>query len=277
MIFVHHCLIFKKCIMKNQIISALIFFALQINSNAQIVDIQYDGTYLNTFGSVKDYKSSVYFNDGKIIIKNAKGSPLLYKGWKKCVIKFADGRKNSLSNVNYDALNDHFVMYIKNYTDEFSKYASKNFPVVMLKDEPIFQVNILDNEVHQYVKISESNFAFKPKNKFFEFFSENFKNIFVLKKSRKKLEDSPKKPIYIVDNSKPYRYILSNQYFVKNKNKKFVETLLKKSRIFQALHDPANEKALKKFVKKNKLKLKKPRDVQKMMEYYHGVLLKKEK
>jgi len=279
MIFVRHCLIFKKCIMKKFIILIFVYFLSQIGVvNAQAIRIVTPGNYYEDFG-ITDDVPNVFFDDGEIIVKNTLGSPLFYSDWMKCSVKFFDGTENSLSNVNYDAANDHFIMYIKNYTDEFSKYATRDFPLVMLDDSSILQIILLDKKnKHKYVHISENNFYTEPRSKFFEFFADQIKDAYLLKNNHKEIRTNRSKSISTLQGDwKKNKYYNSSQYYIKNKDGIFVKTDLKKSKIFQALHDPANRKDLKEFVKKNKLKLKKPRDVQKMMEYYHGVLLKKEK
>ena len=208
--------------------------------------------------------------DDNLHIKNHVGSPLLLSKWSKAEALFNDGKLYTLPYVNYDALDDSFLVYLKNLKSDFKGIASEDFPLVKLTDKNIVAIALTNNEdgIKRFVRVSPNRFAGVPKTRFFEYFSVKPKDALVLKSTYKKIKKNHMKGMPYTDSSEDFEFKTFSTYYIKNKDKIFVPAHLGKKAVLKAINDPAAVKPLKKYIKAKHLKMSNPEDVQKLLEYY---------
>ena len=208
--------------------------------------------------------------DDNFHIKNHIGSPLLLPKWARAEVLFNDGKLYTIPNVNYDALDDLFVIYLKHYTKEFDDIASKDFPVIALTRQNLIAIALISDEkkTMRFVKVSPGRFINKPKTEFFEYFSLQPKDAFILKSIYKKIKKNYLKDMAFSDSPDDFEFKTYSIYYIKNKAKLFVPVRLGKKSVLKAINDPGAEKALKKYIKANHLNMRTPQDVQKLLAYY---------
>jgi len=237
-----------------------------LNSMLSLYGKQNAGSILESqFG-----RNAISIDDDNISIKNYKGSLLLLNTWSQGVIKFTDGREVRIPYMNYDALNDNFIVYFKNLKEPIDGVATPDLPLAGIKTESVVSI-VLQNEMDgtkKFIKASPNRFAEKPKTRYFEFFSDQAKDASVLKSTYKKIKTNHLKGMPYSDSNEDYEFKTYHQYYIKNKNKIFVPVRLNKKGVLKALHDQQNNKVLKKYIKKQHLKMGNPVDVQKFLDYY---------
>ena len=120
----------------------------------------------------------------------------------------------------------------------------------------------------KFIKISKDNFLNEIDKKYFvtPMFSKN--NYLIIAYSKVLKEP------YILNNGynktdSNKRYVSIKRFYLLNKDSKYVQVKLKKKDILKALSD--KEKEVKKYVKSNKLNLKKEKDVVDILDYYHSL------
>jgi len=226
----------------------------------------------NNFG-----KNNIVIDDDNIKISGYLGSPLLFDTWVNGTVLFRDGKKYELPNMNYDAVEDHFIVYIKNLDKNIGDIANKDFPLIGLNDDSIIFVSIReDNGFRNFVKILPEHFNMKPKTVFFEYYSDKPEKAYVLKSYFKKIGDNKLKDVPNSNSLEEYAFIKYQKYYIKNKDGLYIsKNSLSKKKIFQILNDRSKEKDLKKFIKNRKLKMSRPKDVQLLLSYYYDTLSKK--
>jgi len=209
--------------------------------------------------------------DDNISVVNHKGSLLLLDKWAEATILFDDGKLYKLPYVNYVATDDFFVIYLKDLSPEEMKgLATPDFPIISLVTDHVIALTLKNDEdgEHKFVKVSDLRFQTKPKTRFFEYFSNQPKDAKVLKSTYKKLKENKMQAIGYTDSHEDYEFITYSSYYIINKDKQFVLTSLSKNAVLKVLNDPDHKKELKKYIKKQKLKMSKPEDVQKFLDYY---------
>lgn len=208
--------------------------------------------------------------DDNLHIKNYAGSPLLLAKWSKAEALFNDGKYYKIPNANYDALDDIFVIYLKNYNDEFNNIASKDFPLVALASDNLIAIALTNDEdgTLRFVQVSPGRFISQPKTKFFQYFTIKPKDALVLKSVYKKVKNNHLKDMPYSDSPEAFEFKTFSTYYIKNKNKIFVPLHLGKKAVLKAIGDSAAIKVLKKYIKTHHLKMTKPENVQKLLEYY---------
>ncbi len=255
-----------------------VFFLANFNLSAQEAIPLGVNSMINMF----QYELSKKFGaenisiDDKIYIKNYVGSPLLLSKWSKAEALFNDGNLYTIPNVNYDALDDIFIIYLKNYKSEYDQFASEDFPLVSLTNESLIAIALSNNEdgTVRFVRVSPGHFINKSKTRFFQYFTVKPKDALILKSVYKKVRKNHMRDMPYTNNLDEYQFLTFDTYYIKNKDKFFTPVHLGKKAILKAIDDPSAEKALKKYIKTQHLKMKKPEDVQKLLEYYFKELRK---
>ena len=218
----------------------------------------------NTLGD-----SPLEIDDENLHIPGYKGSPLLLYEWADAAALFNDGKLVNISLVNYDALSDQFVVYVPDVKEEIEGMLTKKFPLVALDKKNLIAVALKNkDEFKKFVKVSPLRFKNKSKTDFFEYFASAPKDAYVLKSYYKKVGQNRLNAVPYSDSHETYAFKTYTRYFIRNKDKLFVATALGKKNVLRALGDSSQEKALKSYIKKNKLKMSHPEDVQRLLEYY---------
>jgi hypothetical protein len=226
----------------------------------------------NTFG-----KDNIVIDDQNIKISQYLGSPLLFEEWLEAEVLFDDAKRYRIPYVNYDAIGDHFIIYVKNLSKEVGDIADKKFPIIGLKDESIINISLSDkNGIRNFIKITPEHFNVKPKTVFFEYFSENPGKVYIVKNYYKTITRNKLKDMPYSDTPEEFVFKTYQNYFIKNPDGIFViKSSLGKKKVFRILNDKSNENKLKAFIKKRKLRMSNPVDVQKLLEYYYDELIHK--
>jgi len=221
-------------------------------------------------------QSVVSVDDETLHIKDYKGSPLLLPRWTEADVLFNDGVTQHLPLVNYDALSDQFIVYLKNLEKDIDGVVSKKFPLIALNKKSIISVELSNkNGRKKFVRVNAVRFQKKPKTEFFEYFSSHPKKAYVLKSYYKKIMQNYLNGMPYTASHELYAFRTYTHYYIRNKYKVFVSTGLNKKSILKALDDGKQNKTLKKYIKENKLKMSHPEDVQKLLEYYFDELAPK--
>ena len=208
--------------------------------------------------------------DDNLKIKNYKGSPLLLDKWAHAGILFTDGRLVKIPYANYDAVNDNFMIYFKGLKEPVEGVATPEFPLAGMKTESVVAISLKNDYdgLHRFIKVNPQRFSNQPKTIFFEYYSERPKDAAILKSVYKKISPNRLKGMPYSDSPEDYEFKTYSSFYLKNKDKVFVPVRLSKKGVLKAIDDKQNEKALKKFIKKQKLKMSNPKDVQTLMDYY---------
>ena len=225
---------------------------------------------LNVYSiSTPGAEDAVEIGDKNIHIRGYKGSPFLLYRWAQAEVLFNDGKFYKIPYVNYDALSDQFVVYLKDFKGEVKGLTNKKFPLIALNKESIVSISLKNESEHKkFIRLSPVRFLEKPKSEFFEYFSSHPKNAYILKSYYKKITQNRLKAVPYTDSHETYAFKTYVRYYILNKNKVYVWAKRGKKNILNALGDKAREAELKKYIKQNKLKLTRPEDVQKLLEYY---------
>jgi hypothetical protein len=122
--------------------------------------------------------------------------------------------------------------------------------------------------------INNTNFVRIPRSNFLETVDRDYFVTPVFNKENHLLIDYQKvlKEPYVLkngynDTDQNKKYVTIKKYYILNKDHKYVAVKLKEKVILKVLSDKTKE--LKKYIKKNSLKLKKEEDVVKTLEYYN--------
>jgi len=261
--------------LKNLLSGILLLSILHLSAQEDL----FTGTGLfkgDVHGNINAYTISTRFgedaleiDDKNIQIKGYKGSPFLLYKWAKAEVLFNDGKFYKIPYVNYDALSDQFVAYLKDFKDEIKGMVNPEFPLIALNKNSIVSISLQnENEHKKFIHLTPVRFLEKPKSEFFEYFSEHPKDAYVLKSYYKKITQNRLKAVPYTDSHETYAFKTYTRYYILNKDKTYVSTKLGKKNVLNSLGDKAREAELKKYIKKNKLKMSRPEDVQKLLEYY---------
>ncbi len=254
--------------MKNLLLLLLLTIALNIRAQGIIEDGKSSTVFsmnkTTMFSISTPEKTKITFEDNMLIISNTAGSPFLYLRMKKGRVYY-DKSILDFDNINYDALDDHFVIY----SPEF-KVKNSNLPLVQLNDNDIKAVIISNKkEKRFFIPVLFTKFKNRPKHNFFEIYTQDTSNALILTEIIKYRGLTHRNEGVQDENwNKKYKFFTTENYYVLNKDGKYIKTKLGKANIFRALRDKESEKSLKVFAKKNKLKWNKPKDIQKILEYY---------
>ena len=218
-------------------------------------------------------KENIFLDDNIIKINNYKGTPLLLKSWAQAEVLFSDGKLYKMPYVNYDALSDQFVVYLKGNKVKNNELFDKDLPLISLKPEDVVSLTLKNaDNYRKFIKVSELHFLNPPKTRFFEYYSDSPEDAFVLRSYLKKIAHNRLSDMPYSDSLEEFVFNYYDQDYIKNNNGMYIPVKLKKKTVFKVLNDPKHEKALKNYIKKHKLKMSKPEDVQKLLEYYYKEL-----
>ncbi len=214
--------------------------------------------------------------DDNITIKNYIGSPLWLPKWVKADVLFNDRKLYHLPHVNYDALDDSFMIYFKDLKKDIPGFVSTEVPILNLKSDNLLTVTLFDKEdgVKKFVRVSYLNFSEKPKQHFFQYFSDKPKNALILKEIYKVVVYNKLKGMPYSDANEDYAIKTYKRFYIKTKGSLFKPASLGKRNILKILNDKSHERDLKKYIKKQGLKMNRPQDVQKFLSYYHKTFVK---
>ncbi len=253
-----------------------VFSQEDIFSRSSLFNFSKDGvlnasSLKNTFGA-----DNIVIDDENIKITQYLGSPLLFETWLEAKVLFNDGKYYHIPKTNYDAIGDHFIVYVKDLKNELDNSTKKNFPLIALKNESIIHISFRNGlEVRNFIKISPEHFNNKPKTIFFEYFSTKPGKAYIIKNYYKKITRNKLKNMPYSDSPEEFVFKTYQVYFIKNPDGIYVsKTSLGKKKVFQILNDKPVEKKLKSFIKEHKLKMTNPKDVQKLLSYYYDDLKK---
>jgi len=253
--------------MKKPILIFLLF--AQISMLAQISKDSFIVNYINS-GATPIFsffgEDKVYLDEETLKINNYIGSPLLFDSWAEAEVTFSDGKKIYIPKLNYDALSDQLIVY--------SKKLNNKIPLVSLDKNSVDKVLFKTDEGNKlFYRLPALTFNdTKPKMDFFEVFASSPGKVYLIKSYYKKISHNRLSDMPYSDSQQAYVIRTYAQYYLKNKDGIFIPLKLKKKAVFRALADSDHEKDLKTFIKKNKLNLSDPFDVQKLLEYYHKKL-----
>lgn len=255
----------------------LFFLSFLINSVIFSQDV-ISSDYKSMIGMYKSGLSQRFGEENIIIddnihIKNYAGSPLLLQKWSKAEALFNDGELITLPNVNYDALDDLFLIYLKNYKPDYNNIASDKFPFAAITSDNLIAVALTNDEdgTVRFVQVSPGRFATKPKTRFFEYFTVKPKDAYILRSIHKKVKKNHMRDMAYSSSQEDFEFKQYSTYYIKNKYKTFVPVRLGRKAVIKAIDDPEAVKTLKKYIKKQQLKMSNPKDVQKLLAYYFSL------
>lgn len=184
------------------------------------------------------------------VVKNVKnpieGTVYIYDEWSNTATVSSEETKLRLNNINFNARRNAFQSKI-------GKDSLFNFNFRIIKE----------------VVINNTSFKniFSPihkKNRVFEVLEEN-KDFSIYKDYTIEIKVGSPNPQAGSQNDK---YLLHDDYYVKQ-GEDFDKFSLKKSKLLKLMGDKANKVGA--YIKSNKLKVKRPEDFSKVMEYYKSL------
>lgn len=183
-------------------------------------------------------------NDGKKI----DGTPYFNKEWEKGTVKFLDGNE---------------------YKVEFLKYDVNLERVLFLKNDIIYYVPNKD-DIEKFT-IGTSNFIYikygdKNKKVFFKILSDG-KKIKLLKKFECVYIEGKKGDGIAPEVNDRYR--INKSFYIKIANDPVIKFNVKKDAVLQLMSD--NKELVKEYVKENKLKFRKEKDIVKIFNFYSTI------
>ncbi len=215
-------------------------------------------------------RKAIRIDDNGIEIENYLDSPMLLSEWAPGKVAFTDNKVYNLPALNYDAIGDHFIMYLKDIKKSIEGVVSKDFPIIGLQDKSIVTVTMQTSEGPvKFARVNSIRFNSQPKTKFLQYFSHDIDHAYLLKSTYKKISHNSLRDLPYSDNPEEYAFKTYSSYYMLNNNKIYVPVQLGKKSILKALHDKSREKELKKYIKSHKLKMNKPEDVQKLLAHYY--------
>ncbi len=270
--------------MKNFILTFLLLLSLQLTAQNDIFsksgislksgnDMGY--AMLNKVAFDKN-KEQIVVNDQNLYLSNYKGTPMLMKQWSEGIVFFNDGKKIAYPNINYDALSDHFIIYFKNLAKDIKGVASTQLPIASLQDQSVLYLQMFDgNKQRKFIKLNPVLFVRKPKTLFFEYFSNDWQKVYIVKSYWKNVQKNQDVNSPLYNETASMKLMQHSAYYIKNKDGIFEKVRLKKKSILKTLNDKQAEKTLMDFAKRNRLSWSKPQDVQKILAYYFENITRK--
>jgi len=182
------------------------------------------------------------------LIKNPKkpidGTVYIYDEWDNNGTVSSEETKVRLSNLNFNAQRNAFQSKINR--DSLFTFNFRNLKEVVIKDKTFKNVY---SPIHQ-------------KSRVFEVLIEN-KDFSIYKDYRIEIKDGNPDPQRGSPNDK---YLLRYDYYV-SQGENFDKFQLKKSKLLKLMGDKADK--VEAYIKSNKLKIKKSKDLLKIMKYYN--------
>ncbi len=220
----------------------LILFSLVYSiSFCQDVDKE-SNIRLSSVGDIAGYGSGLWMksnNSNKI-----KGSVYLFDKWSNLASVTTDkGEHYSINNINFDTTKDKFVSKVS--LDSVFVFNSQNIKQIIIRNKSFKRYNV---------------------NGLYTFYEQigYGKGKEILKKNFKVIKSGERNPF---DNStKPDKYVLKTKYFI-NSKEGIKELKLKKNPFLSVFENQSSK--IKKFIKKNKLSIKKDIDIAEIFKYYN--------
>jgi hypothetical protein len=190
---------------------------------------------------------------------NVEGSPFLFEKPVQTKVISKDNKSYVFTKSNYQVAKDFFF-----YETDGAFYEI--FP-----GEVKFIV-VSDKKENDRIFVPGKDFSVQGNKTFnyFEVFTESPQFVYVLVGYKKILKPKNASQSYSSDKSiEKNVFVLRKSLFIKT-NEGFVKVSSRFNKIAKALQlDKDMRKKMKKFISDNKLKLSKPEDLQKLMEYYY--------
>ena len=200
-----------------------------------------------------------------ISLKSEKvGHPYMFNNWVKGYLVINDSVYSFQKNIQFNQEQGLLILKARN-----------NNEGIIITDKKITGFSI-QNEAEKlnrdFIRLNTT--AFKnikdfPETKFFEIITNLEKTNYLLKDSQKYLFDPNKSKGYATYNNLPIEYKIKVTYLIKRKNGKYVQKKLNKKKILEILKDKKSQ--INRFIKLNKLNLRKEFDVVKLLNYYHNL------
>ncbi|WP_405609753.1 hypothetical protein [Polaribacter sp. Asnod1-A03] len=210
----------------------------------------------NLLGTLSTFEESArVFNDLKYNVDGIDGHQYYLDDWGTGKIIINDSISAPQSRIQFDMVSGEPI--IGN-----SHKEKKGF---ILRDKSV--TSFVINNRH-FVRIPKSSFLENVDRDYF-YTPTLTKENYLLIDSRKVLKEP-----YVLKNSyndtnQNKRYVTMTTFYILNKDNKYISVKLKEKDILKALVSKKSE--LKKYIKGNKLNLKKEKDVVKLLSYYHSL------
>lgn len=207
-----------------------------------------------------DYLSNA--NRGNIILtknSNVKGQPFLFNRWNQGMLVINDSIFSKQDYLQYDAYKNE--LFIKNKGE-----------IIEILDNNVTGFFIIDkqkNLKHDFVKLNSNNFIEGDKSDFYEIVSNLKNRNYLIKKVSKVIYDPNRSKGSQTVNNYPLEFRNSITYYIKNDNGLYVKVRLKK-RDIKAILDK-HKVLLNNFIKNNRIKFGKEKDVVKLANYYYSL------
>lgn len=206
-----------------------------------------------------DYRGAVV---REYVIKRsneAKGNPFLYNEWNRGMIVLNDSVFSKQDKIQYDAFDNKVL--VKN---------ERSNTVMEIYDKSLTGFSIIDkNRIkHDFVRLKNENFVDNVDEGFFEIIFNLENKNYLIKKTSKELFDPNRSKGSQTSNNFPLEYRSKITYYIKNKDAQYVKILLKKKDVKRVLS--GNSIKINAFVKKNKIKFNKEKDVARLANFYYS-------
>ncbi|MCG1035708.1 hypothetical protein [Polaribacter sargassicola] len=216
---------------------------------------------LNIFSQSSNNSNS--FGSGfRIGVENEEGHPYLMNDWYSGNLVKNDGSVTEKMPLNYQIADNLLVsMKVVNGEKIFQKLNADDYTGFIITDDK--------NNIHIYTKIEGNKFSkTKKENKFYLIVSAPSKNV-LLETSKSFKDPNASGWSSSTTTNKRGSYKEKTQTYVLTKSGKYEKVGTSNNAILKVYKDKKNE--LKKYITENKIKIKEPTDLIKIVEYYHAL------
>ena len=208
-------------------------------------------------------KTSSKYGENLFKKENVTGTPFLFEKWQPTIIYTDENKKLAFSKGNFLATKNKVLIKLRE--DFFEIFPDKVKYIVFERQGQKMILAPIDRSLIKD-KINPA------KKAYYQIFTEDLNQIYVLKENRKKLVSKDVSKSYASDKTfEEMEYRKKSKFYIFN-GEKYVRTKPQLKEIIKVLNAKDKYKQLKQFVKQNKLKLRNGYDLQKLMMYYFNEL-----
>ncbi len=190
---------------------------------------------------------------------NIKGTYFIYSKWNVGKLVLNDSIISNQDYLKYDAFENKVFIKIQDDVVEMNDNSLIGFSIIERKR----------NIKHDFVKLQKKDFKSKGEVWFYEIVFNEQKSNYVLKKNVKILYDPNINKSTQFINDEPLEFKDKSKYFIMNDEGLYVLVRLNKKEIKAVLTN--HTRLVDSFVKSNKIKYRKEKDVVKLVNYYYSL------
>ena len=193
---------------------------------------------------------------------NIEGTPYLFEDWQSGNIIQNDTNYIPKAKLQFNAYSNEIIIGDSRFSDKGFYVTDKSVTGFVIKNDVFFTT---------YQKINGSQFLSpKSKNLYYETITDvKNKKPYLIIEHQKVIFDPSISNSAAIDTNEASEYKLKKQYYILNKDNKYVKINLSKRSVFKIFKDKNSE--MKSYLKKHSFKFKNKEKLNEFVIYYHSL------